>query len=189
MLYTCICILAVDFRAFPRRWAKAETYGSGLMDVGVGGIILASGLAAGSKAVARASAAAGGLQVKGGAARSRGSGSGSGGSSRGDDPGSSAPDAKHGSNKSMAGVHGGGHRSSYTALGWQVLSTFLRRLALGLRSALVCLVLGAGRLVSTKLLGYQVRSYRVSEAGGGGSLFRSISATGDLGCCLFGQCM
>lgn len=155
MLYTCICILAVDFRAFPRRWAKAETYGSGLMDVGVGGIILASGLAAGSKAVARASAAAG-------AARSS-SGSGSWGSSRGDDAGSSAADAKRGSNNSMAGVHGGGHRSSYAALSWQVLSTFLRRLALGLRSALVCLVLGAVRLVSTKLLGYQVRSSRQEE--------------------------
>ena len=44
MLYTCTCILAVDFPAFPRRYAKAETYGSGLMDVGVGGIILAMGL-------------------------------------------------------------------------------------------------------------------------------------------------
>ncbi|KAG1668829.1 hypothetical protein FOA52_004923 [Chlamydomonas sp. UWO 241] len=44
MLYTCLCILAVDFNAFPRRFAKAETYGAGLMDVGVGGIIVASGL-------------------------------------------------------------------------------------------------------------------------------------------------
>jgi hypothetical protein len=35
-------------RAFPRRYAKAEMWGTGLMDVGIGGITLASGLSSSS---------------------------------------------------------------------------------------------------------------------------------------------
>jgi len=44
MLYTVISILAVDFRAFPRRYAKTEMYGTGLMDMGVGGMMVAGGM-------------------------------------------------------------------------------------------------------------------------------------------------
>jgi phosphatidylinositol glycan class W len=45
-----VAILAVDFHAFPRRFAKAEGYGQGIMDIGVGTIVLAGGLV--SKAAA-----------------------------------------------------------------------------------------------------------------------------------------
>jgi len=49
MLMTCLAILGVDFRAFPRKYAKTEFSGTSLMDAGVGSIILCSSFVEGLK--------------------------------------------------------------------------------------------------------------------------------------------